>query len=35
MKHLLTKNILEIDLDNKTSVLKNRSDLSEYMVELV
>lgn len=31
MKHLLTKNILEIDLDNKTSVLKNRSDLSEFI----
>lgn len=31
MKHLLTKNILEIDLDNKTSVVKNRTDLSEFL----
>jgi aldehyde:ferredoxin oxidoreductase len=31
MSHSLTKNILEIDLDRKTSVVKNRTDLSDFI----
>ena len=31
MNHLLAKNILEIDLDRKTSVMKNRADLAPYI----
>ncbi len=31
MSRSLTKNILEIDLDRKTSVVKNRTDLAEFI----